>query len=152
MPGIVCAIRGGPNSQPTISKAISLAKDKGLPVYFLYILNLDFLAYTQTSRVSNLTEEMQKLGEFILLSAKAEAEEKGAYADGIIRRGNIEEEIIKASQEFDADYVILGQSRVKEGENVFGLTRLETLRDRIEELGGVKVVFAEKGGLKDEES
>lgn len=69
MPGIVCAIRGGPNSQPTISKAISLAKDKGLTVYFLYILNLDFLTYTQTSRVSTLTVEMKDLGEFILLSA-----------------------------------------------------------------------------------
>ncbi|MBW8011947.1 MAG: hypothetical protein FVQ83_12020 [Chloroflexi bacterium] len=145
MPGIVCAIRGGPNSQPTINTAISLAKDKGLPVFFVYIVNLDFLSHTQTSRVSILSEEMQELGEFILLSAQAEAEEKGAYSDGIIRQGNVEEEIINACKEFDADYVILGQPQVKESENVFDQNRLEAFKERIEKNGGVEVIFAEKG-------
>ena len=145
MPGIICAIRGGPNSQPTINTAISLAKDKGLPVYFVYIINLDFLSHTATSRVSMLSEEMQELGEFILLSAQAEAEEKGAYSDGIIRQGNVEEEIIKACKEFNADYVILGQPQTKEDENVFDQNKLEVFKERIEKNGDVEVIFAEKG-------
>ena len=32
MPGIICAVRGGPDSQPTIVKAIALAKEESLPV------------------------------------------------------------------------------------------------------------------------
>ena len=144
MPGIVWTIRGGPNSQPTINTAISLAKNKGLPVVFVYIVNLDFLAYTQTSRVSILSKEMHELGEFILLAAQAEAEEKGAYSDGIIRQGNIEEEIINACQEFVADYVIRGQPQVRDGENVFDQNRLEAFKEGIEKNGGVEVIFAEK--------
>ena len=44
MPGILCAVRGGPASQPTIAKAIALAQETGLPLYFLYVVNLDFLS------------------------------------------------------------------------------------------------------------
>ena len=50
MPGIVCAVRGGPASQPTIEKAIALALETGLPLCFLYVVNLDFLSQTPTSR------------------------------------------------------------------------------------------------------
>ena len=39
MSGIVCAIRGGPDSQPTIRRAISLAKETNLSLYFLYVIN-----------------------------------------------------------------------------------------------------------------
>ena len=37
MPGIVCAIRGGPASRPTIAKSIQLAEETGLTLYFLYV-------------------------------------------------------------------------------------------------------------------
>lgn len=43
MSGIVCAIRGGKSSQPTINQAIHTALKTNLPIYFLYVLNLDFL-------------------------------------------------------------------------------------------------------------
>ena len=42
MSGIVCAVRGGPASQPTLQRAITLAKETGLPLFFLYVVNLDF--------------------------------------------------------------------------------------------------------------
>ncbi len=34
MPGIVCAIRGGPASKPTIARSIALAKETDLPLFF----------------------------------------------------------------------------------------------------------------------
>ncbi len=57
MPGIVCAIRGGPRSRPTIEKAIALAEEKQQKVYFLYVMNLDFLLQSLHSHISTVTEE-----------------------------------------------------------------------------------------------
>ena len=73
MPGIVCAIRGGPASQPTIQKAIQLAEKTHQTVYFLYVVNLDFLTLTSTSRVHVVEKELHQMGEFILLTAQTQA-------------------------------------------------------------------------------
>ena len=50
MSGIVCAVRGGPVSQPTINKSITISFEKNLPKYLIYIVNLDFLAFTSGNR------------------------------------------------------------------------------------------------------
>ena len=47
MSGVICAVRGGPDSQSTVARAIALARESGLPLYFLYVVNLDFLAAHQ---------------------------------------------------------------------------------------------------------
>ncbi len=65
MPGIVCAIRGGPASKPTIARSIALAKETDLPLFFLYVVNLDFLAYTSSSRIHTITQEMEQMGELL---------------------------------------------------------------------------------------
>ena len=78
MSGIVCAIRGGASSQPTINQAIRTAVETNLPVYFLYVLNLDFLKKGTQSRTQTISEEMQELGEFILLAAQAQAGDRHA--------------------------------------------------------------------------
>jgi hypothetical protein len=68
MTGIICAIRGGPASQPTIARSIALAQETSLPLHFLYVVNLDFLTRTSLSRVHVIAQEMQQMGEFILLT------------------------------------------------------------------------------------
>lgn len=111
MSAIVCAIRGGPDSQPTIERAIELAKETGLPLHFMYVVRLDFFTHTQSSRVHTIEKEMNKLGEFILLAAQAQAEEAGVQAEGIVRKGAVGEEIIAVSKELEANYVVLGTPR-----------------------------------------
>jgi hypothetical protein len=69
--GTVCAVRGGADSRATIDKAIDLSKETGLPLYFLYIVNLDFLYHTSSSRVNTASEQIRQMGEFILLNAQA---------------------------------------------------------------------------------
>ncbi len=61
MSGIVCAIRGGASSQPTINQAIRTAIETNLPIYFLYVLNLDFLKKGAQSRTQTISEEMREL-------------------------------------------------------------------------------------------
>jgi nucleotide-binding universal stress UspA family protein len=108
MSGIVCAIRGGPASQPTIEQAIATAKETGLSLYFVYIVNLDFLSHTASSRVQIVSDEMRQMGEFILLAAQSQAAAQNIAAEGEVRHGNVREEIIKLCHEIQADYLVLG--------------------------------------------
>jgi nucleotide-binding universal stress UspA family protein len=142
MSGVVCAIRGGPASQPTIEKAISLAKEYLLPLYFLYVVNLDFLERTASSRVHLISKEMHQMGDFILLSAQEKAQKEGVVSEGIVRDGNVSEEIVGLCRELKADYVVLGRPKGEDDEaNVFTNERLWILANLVEGASGAKAVF-----------
>ncbi len=142
MSGIVCAIRGGASSQPTINQAVATAKETGLPLYFLYVLNLDFLKSAGQSRTQTIHEEMQELGEFILLAAQAQAERQGVTADGVIREGHVVgDEIIGLCREVSAEYVILGRPQEAKAENVFTHEQLHQFGRHIEQETGTKVIY-----------
>lgn len=141
MSGIVCAIRGGPDSRPTIDKAISLAAETGQRIYFLYVVNLDFLTHTQSSRIHSINAEMRQMGEFILLSAQTTASSRNVEAEGVVRQGNVGEEIVSLSQEVEANYVILGTPQTETEENIFSIQRLNTFRERLESETEAQVIL-----------
>lgn len=145
MSGIVCAIRGGPDSKPTIENAVSAAKERDLPLYFLYIINLDFLAYTTSSRINTIERELHNMGEFILLSAQSIAEAQGVKAEGIIRQGRVSDEIISACQELDADFIVLGQPVGQQEANAFTRDRFGEFVDRIKNECKTDVILVESG-------
>lgn len=145
MSGIVCAVRGGPDSQPTIEKAISFSSETGLQLYFLYVVNLEFLGQASTSRVSVISEEMHKMGEFILLSAQEKAASKGVNAEAKIRQGDVEREIAELCHEIKADYLVLGKPMKEMEGSLFTSTQLSKFISKFEEETGAKVVFPEEG-------
>jgi nucleotide-binding universal stress UspA family protein len=142
MSGIVCAVRGGPDSKPTINKSIELAKLTDLTIHFLYVVDLDFLTHSSSSRVATITTEMDQMGEFILLVAQEKAESQNITADGSVRHGIVRDEIISFCREIQADYVILGQPHTRREENVFTRDLLQKFVERVEEESGTKVVLA----------
>jgi len=144
MSGVVCAIRGGPHSQPTIDKAISLAGEMGLPLYFLYIVNLDFLAHTLSTRTHTINQEMEQMGEFILLAAQRRAADQGITAETVVRHGNVGEEIVKLCQELSADYLVLGRPQLDDEEaNVFTNARLRLFVELVKAESGTDVILLE---------
>ena len=143
MSGIICAIRGGPHSQPTIQEAIVTAKQYQIPVYFLYVVNLDFLEHTEQSRTRVIQHEMRAMGEFICLKAQLEAKREGVQADIVVREGNITKEIIALCHEVKADYVILGRPHGEHATNIFDLERLKKFGQTIETQTGATVIFSQ---------
>jgi nucleotide-binding universal stress UspA family protein len=143
---ILCPIRGGPGSQSAIDLGIQLAGETGESLHFLFVVNLDFLNLTEKSRTHVLSNEMRGMGEFILLTAQAKAEDAGVKAGGSVRQGDVVEEITALAKEVDASYVILGRPRSEELENVFTSDRLQAFVQRLEEETGAKVVLTEQGG------
>jgi len=145
MSGIVCAVRGGPNSRPTIDCAVQLARETGLTLHFLYVVNLDFLTRTTSTRVRTISEEMRQMGEFILLAAQSRAEAEGVTAETAIRQGNVGQEIVALCHELDADYVVMGQPQMEQEESLFTQERLQTFIRDAEEQMGARVVLPEGG-------
>jgi len=143
MSGIVCAIRGGPASQPTIDKAITLSRETGLTLYFLYIVNLDFFSHTASSRTHLISKEMEQMGDFILLKAQASAESKGVEAKTVIRHGKVGAEIIDLCREIGADFAVLGRPKGQDNRDVFTHGRLGKFGQRLEKESGTKIVFAD---------
>ncbi len=143
MSGIVCAIRGGPDSQPTIAKAVSLAQERDLPVYFLYVVDLNFLVQTSSARLHTISKEMDQMGEFILLTAQAKAEARGVTAHGVVRHGQVRDQIVALCREVEAGYVVLGRPKGQNQErNVFTHDHLDAFAQSISRETGAQVVFA----------
>lgn len=142
MAGIICAIRGGPLSQPTIQLAISTARQYKTPIYFLYVVNLDFLEHSEQSRMQVIQKEMRSMGEFICLKAQIEAKREGVEAFAIVREGRVSEEIIAACNDIKADYVVLGSPQGTDDANLFNLERLKKFGEMIESETGSKVIYA----------
>ena len=141
MSGIICAIRGGPASQTTIDYTIQLAKETDQAVNFLYVINIDFLDRTESSRVQTISVEMEHMGEFILLLACDGANSQGVEAEGTVRHGSISDEIIQLASELEAKHVVIGSPRGDGDEDVFTQERLGSLRDKIEEETGAEVIL-----------
>jgi nucleotide-binding universal stress UspA family protein len=148
MSGIICAVRGGPDSQSTIQEAISLALEVDLPLYFLYIVNLDFLSHTQVSKTHTISDQLHHMGEFILLTAQEQAAARGVKAEQVIRQGNVREEIVKISQELEANYIVLGMPVGETEKNVFMLERIREFGESLEQESGASVLLV---GSKTEE-
>jgi hypothetical protein len=144
MSGIVCAVRGGPASKSTIAKAIALAEETGLPLCFLYVVNLDFLSQTPTSRVHTISKEMHEMGEFILLMAQEKSARQGISAEGMVRHGSVTGEVIGLCQELEADYLVLGKPQVEREDTVFTRDLLREFVARTEDQIGATVVFPEE--------
>jgi nucleotide-binding universal stress UspA family protein len=144
MAGIVCAVRGGPGSHPTINKALALGAERGLPVYFLYVVNLDFLAHTSSKRLKTVKEEMSKLGEFILLKAQKQADQRGVQTESITREGKVREEILRLCKEKQADFAVLGHQSSDVENNVFSQQQFKQFIQRLERETGAQVVVTEE--------
>ena len=143
MTGIVCAIRGGPSSQPTIEQAVKLAKDMDLPLYFIYVINLEFLTRTQTAKVHTAEKQLERMGEFILLTAQSKAEDEGVNAKGLVRHGIVREEIIEVSKEFKANYVVLGRPKGTQDVDHFTLDHFNEFVQLIEGETQAEVIFTD---------
>ena len=143
MSGIVCAVRGGPDSRPTIEKAIALAKESNQALYFVYIVNIDFLDHTMRSRVQTISQQIQQMGEFILLTAQAAAKAKGIEAQGVVRHGDVTREISNLCHEVQADYLVIGRPKFHLEDSLFTELQLAEFIERIEKQTGAKVIFPE---------
>ena len=139
MGGIICAIRGGPSSQSTITHAIEIAKQINQPLYFVYIVNLDFLAQNERYPKHFVDVELEQMGEFILLLAKEKAAKNEVAAHCMIRHGNVLVELATACRENNCDTIILG--RPEGHSSLFSHDTLGHIQQTLEADTGATIVW-----------
>jgi nucleotide-binding universal stress UspA family protein len=136
---ILCPTRGGEESIQTQDKAITLAKERGDTLLFLYVVDLHFLDKTAAPIVVDIADEVQEMGEFMLLMAKERAREQGVEAKTISRKGEVREEIKKVAVEEGVSLVLFG--RPVGEESAFKLAELEEFAAKFENETGIETII-----------
>jgi nucleotide-binding universal stress UspA family protein len=90
--------------------------------------------------VGLVTREMTQMAEFILLQAQLRAQSVGVDAEGTIRRGTVQEEILACCRDMAADILILGKPAEAHGENIFTTAWLESFSQRVKAECGTRVI------------
>ena len=136
---ILCATRGGEASYRTQDQAITLARQRGDTLIFLYVIDTHFLDKTAAPIVIDVEQQVQHMGEFLLAIAQERARSQGVLARGICRSGRVPDEIKAVAREEQVDIVVLGQPT---GEtNTFAAEELVALATVIEAETGSQVVI-----------
>lgn len=109
MGNILCATRGGPDSQRTQLAAIALALAKDAGLVFLYVVDASFLDNIAAPVVVDVEAELERMGRFQLTMAQEYAAEQGVEAQAEIRRGSLRDELIAVAHELGVTDIILGR-------------------------------------------
>jgi nucleotide-binding universal stress UspA family protein len=141
MSGILCPIRAGKVSRSTIEAAVTLANQKEAKLTFLIVVDSNVFTNVDPKRLPTLKKEMAELGKMILHGAKNMAASQGILSEGLIREGQVEEEILAVGQDIQADYIVVGQPRKQANNNLFSQDRLAHLSSRVEQETPAKVVL-----------
>ena len=108
MGSIVCATRGGEASRRTQQRAINLAKERGVELTFLCVVDPGFVDPSDEHLKAALEDELKRLGHSLLCIAKGRAEEQGVEARTIVRCGPVRENLMAYLQECDAETLVIG--------------------------------------------
>jgi nucleotide-binding universal stress UspA family protein len=142
---ILCPTRGGVGSYPNQDRAISIAKERGVNVMFLYISNVEFLDLTASPVLVDIEHEMDEMGEFMLAMAQERAEKVGVAASAILKHGHFREALIEVIEEFPIATVVLGSSA-----GGTGMVTRQYIEELVDEIGGktgVEFIVVDQGKI-----
>jgi nucleotide-binding universal stress UspA family protein len=132
---ILCATRGGEASIQAQDAAIGKAKETGDELIFLYIYDVEFLAFANYALRSDVvTDELDRMAEFLMTMAVERAKEQGIDARYAIRQGTFADELAAVAREEQATVVILGRP---EEENLFKIEHLQGLAEKLQAETGI---------------
>jgi nucleotide-binding universal stress UspA family protein len=138
---IVCAVRGGPESRATVSRAIAMALETNARLTFFHVVDAEFLEYSTVGPLSVVYRELEEMGKFAMLILCDRAERRGvSQVDYIIREGNIRKNLMRFAIETHATVMVMGQPTRSPGNNVFKANELEAFVAELEREGNLRVV------------
>lgn len=140
---ILCPTRGGQASYPNQDRAISIAKDRGADILFLYVTNVEFLGHTPMAKVVDLETEMDEMGEFMLTMAQERAENQGVRARTAVRRGVFREVLKDIVREHQIQIIVLGKPSGDTGSVTPEF--LHDLAEDISSTAGVELIVVDQG-------
>jgi nucleotide-binding universal stress UspA family protein len=137
---IVCAVRGGPESRETVSRAIELALASGARLTFLQVMDAEFLNHATVAPLSVIYRELQNMAQFTMRILCDRAERRGVReASCLVRTGNIQRQIREFVSEQEVDLLVMGRPVRSPGTNVFRPVQFDDFAAELEEATHIRV-------------
>ena len=139
---IICAVRGGPESRDTVTRAIDLALEHGARLTFFRVMDAEFLQHATVGPLSVVYRELTEMGTFAMLILCDRAQRRGVdQVDYIIREGNIRRQLRLMAAETHADLLVMGRPTRSPGRNVFDPVEIENFVAELAEEDSPRVVL-----------
>ena len=137
---IVCAVRGGPESRETVTRAIDLALESGASLTFLCIMDAEFLEHATVGPLSVVYSELKEMGQFALLILRDRAQRRGvAQVDCIVWEGNIRKQLRQFAIETHAQVMVMGRPTRSPGRNVFKSAEIDAFVADLEREANLRI-------------
>jgi nucleotide-binding universal stress UspA family protein len=134
---ILCATRGGEASHRTQGAVVALAQERDDSIVFLYVVDTNFLGYTERAvRPDVVATEMERMGEFLLAMACERAEKEGVKATSLVKRGRLVDALKETAVEQNVTLVALGRPAGEQSR--FQMDSLKKLATEITEETGIE--------------
>lgn len=137
---VLCAVRGGAQSQITIDRAVQVAQEREARLVLLYVVDAEFLGYATVGRLSVILRELRSTGEFMMVILERRIESQGVDVQSVVRTGDVRRQILESIRWQDADLLVIGHPIKSPGTNTFTAKSLSQFVEEIEEKTGVEVV------------
>ena len=138
---IICAVRGGPESRDTITKAIDRALESGAQLTFLHVADAEFLAQTTVTSLSVVYRELIEMGKFAMLILCDRAQRRGVtQVDYKVVEGSIRTQLRQFAIDTQAELMVMGRPTRSPGSNVFKPDRFDTFIASLAEEGNIEIV------------
>lgn len=139
---ILCAVRGGPESRDTVTRAVDMALETGAKLTFFHAMDAEFLGQAAIGRtLSGIYSELHEMGKFAMLILVDRAQRRGVEnVDYIMREGSIRKQLRQIAIETKAEIMIVGRPTRSPTSNIFKLDEMETFADELAKEGDLKVV------------
>ena len=117
---IICAVRGGPESRDTITKAINMALDSNAQLTFLHVADAEFLAPATIAPLSVVYHELIEMSKFAMLILCDRAQRRGVtQVDYKVIEGSIRSKLHQFAIDTRAEVMVMGRPTRSPGSNVF---------------------------------
>ena len=138
---IVCAVRGGPESRATVSRAIDLALEGNARLTFFHAVDAEFLEYATVGPLSIVYQELIEMGKFAMMILCDRAQRRGvSQVDYVLREGNIRKNLIHFAVETCATVMVMGRPTRSPGRNVFKSEEFDDFTAKLEREGNLRII------------
>jgi nucleotide-binding universal stress UspA family protein len=138
---IVCAVRGGPESRETVTRAIDLALEHKARLTFLHVLDATFLEYATIGPLSVVYRELNEMGTFTMLILTDRANRRGVeQVDYVLPEGDIREELSRYAIDTKAEMMVIGRPTRSPSRNVFKIAEFDDFVAALEQQADLEIV------------
>ncbi|MBN1657269.1 MAG: universal stress protein [Anaerolineae bacterium] len=132
---VVCAVRGGPESRDTVTRAIDLALQHDAHLIFFRVMDAEFLVHATVAPLSVVYRELTEMAHFTMSILCDRAQRRGvAHADSVVREGNVLRQIRQLAAQEEVDILVMGRPVRSPGSNVFKPAEFDAFVSELEGL------------------